>query len=421
MKTRKEKYLYKMYRLACFLMLVRFVTTEDNPFSPLSAFYIDPLFTSNVEDVSAHYPDISHESIEQIKNQPCGQWITSIHDIGYDESDHVYVIYNLPNRDCNSVSSNGHLCCNETCWDGCTIACQRGFTDCSQATQKYHDFIDEMCHRFHPLTKKIIILEPDAVANCASNLGNNGCTESTCAVYKENLKYAIDRMSVMENTFIYLDIGHGNWMGWENNIRNFVEWIHDLDLSKIRGFSINVSNYQDLGIPCQYHNVTRYSDFLNYCLHHQRDPCCKDPCNRLVRNNACNNENNFIHIVSWHIRSASRYRFASPDGAPRFVVDTSRNGESAKDCDVWCNNRMAALGSFPSINTSMPMIDAFFWIKNPGFSDGCLINDHCRECSRYDKDCNRGPVNMGYYDDDQCPSESGVWYSQQLYDLVRNI
>lgn len=410
-----------MYLFGFFvLMLVRIVTTEDNPFNPISTFYIDPDFTSNVENILVHYPDISYQYIERVKNQPYGQWITSINDIGYDESDHVYVIYNLPNRDCNAVSSNGGLCCNETCRDGCTIDCQQGFTDCSQATQEYHDFIDEICYRFHPITKKIIILEPDAIANCVSNLGNNGCTESTCAVYKDNLNYAIDRISLIENTFIYLDIGHGNWMGWENNIRNLVNWIRDLNLSKIRGFSINVSNYQNMGIPCSYPNATRYNDFMNFCVPKQQDPCCKDPCNRLNRHNACNNEYNFIQIVSWYIQSESNYRFASPDGTPRFVVDTSRNGESVTDCEVWCNNRLAALGSFPSINTPIPMIDAFFWIKNPGFSDGCLINDHCKECSRYDKDCDRTMINMGFYYHDQCPPESGVWYPQQFYNLVKN-
>jgi cellulose 1,4-beta-cellobiosidase len=392
--------------------------TENNPFSPISAFHIDPGFTSRVEEISMLYPDVPHQYIERIKKQPCGQWITSVNDIEYDESDHVYVIYNLPNRDCNSVASNGDLCCNDKCKGTCTIACQQGFTDCSQATRVYQEFIDEVSYRFHPIAKKIIILEPDAIPNCASNLGINGCTISTCSMYKENIRYAINRMSLVENTFIYLDIGHGNWMGWENNLRNLVNWIKDLDLSKIRGFSINVSNYQNMGIPCEYRNVSAYNDFLAYCRH-QQDPCCRDPCNRIARHNACNNENNFIQIVSWVMRSG--YRFASADGTPRFVVDTSRNGgDSTTACDEWCNNRLATLGSFPSVETTMPMIDAFFWIKNPGFSDGCLINNRCKECSRYDKDCDRSPVNMGYYYYEQCPPESGQWFTQQFYNLVKN-
>ena len=42
------------------------------------------------------------------------------------------------------------------------------------------------------------------------------------------------------------------------------------------------------------------------------------------------------------------------------------------DCSSWCNVRGAATGVRPTAVTPMPhLLDAFFWIKAPGTSDGC--------------------------------------------------
>lgn len=41
------------------------------------------------------------------------------------------------------------------------------------------------------------------------------------------------------------------------------------------------------------------------------------------------------------------------------------------DCANWCNIRGAGVGHFPTVDTGNPMIDAYFWLKTPGESDGC--------------------------------------------------
>jgi endoglucanase len=52
-----------------------------------------------------------------------------------------------------------------------------------------------------------------------------------------------------------------------------------------------------------------------------------------------------------------------------FVIDTGRNGLGPYG-DEWCNPPGRALGRRPTNVTGDSRIDAFLWIKQPGFSDG---------------------------------------------------
>ena len=56
-------------------------------------------------------------------------------------------------------------------------------------------------------------------------------------------------------------------------------------------------------------------------------------------------------------------------GATHFVIDTSRNGLGPVASE-WCNPAGRALGSAPTVNTGLSLLDAYLWIKYPGESDG---------------------------------------------------
>jgi cellulase/cellobiase CelA1 len=59
----------------------------------------------------------------------------------------------------------------------------------------------------------------------------------------------------------------------------------------------------------------------------------------------------------------------------RYVVNTAFNGRGPQvrhGFHVWCNPRGRALGPLPTTQTHAPHADAFFWLGNPGVSDG-----HC--------------------------------------------
>lgn len=62
-------------------------------------------------------------------------------------------------------------------------------------------------------------------------------------------------------------------------------------------------------------------------------------------------------------------------GGVRFVVDTSRNGAGraprpADGTPEWCNPPDRLLGTAPTLDTGIPLVDGLLWIKRPGESDG---------------------------------------------------
>ncbi|MHA3702420.1 glycoside hydrolase family 6 protein [Jatrophihabitans sp. YIM 134969] len=77
------------------------------------------------------------------------------------------------------------------------------------------------------------------------------------------------------------------------------------------------------------------------------------------------------------VRSALRTRFGLTD--PRFVVDTSRNGNATWD-GTWCNPAGRRLGVPPALYVDATGLDATLWVKQPGTSDG---------------DCGNGPGSYG--------------------------
>jgi endoglucanase len=58
-------------------------------------------------------------------------------------------------------------------------------------------------------------------------------------------------------------------------------------------------------------------------------------------------------------------------GGKHFIIDTSRNGLGPyQGQNNWCNPPGRALGPKPTANTASPLVDAYYWLKRPGESDG---------------------------------------------------
>ncbi len=62
------------------------------------------------------------------------------------------------------------------------------------------------------------------------------------------------------------------------------------------------------------------------------------------------------------------YQISALVGGKHFVIDTSRNGLGTDG--QWCNPTGRALGTKPTTQTGVPLVDAYLWIKSPGESDG---------------------------------------------------
>jgi len=79
-----------------------------------------------------------------------------------------------------------------------------------------------------------------------TNLNVAKCS-GAAATYKSSVTYAIKRLN-LPNVSMYLDAGHGGWLGWAANIGPAAEMFGDLykaagSPAAVRGLATNVANY----------------------------------------------------------------------------------------------------------------------------------------------------------------------------------
>jgi endoglucanase len=140
-----------------------------------------------------------------------------------------------------------------------------------------------------------------------------------------------DAVSVLRGKTVYLDAGHSGWQP----ATTMAARLQQAGIQDARGFALNVSNFQTTASEVAYGRA-----------------------------------------------------IAAQVGKP-FVIDTGRNGAGSNG--EWCNPPGRALGRRPTNVTGDSLIDAFLWIKQPGFSDG---------------PCNGGPA-------------PGAWWADYALGLAR--
>jgi endoglucanase len=173
-----------------------------------------------------------------------------------------------------------------------------------------------------------VILEPDALSELSCLSGEQQST------YYSLLTYAVQTLSA-QGVAVYLDAGHSGWQSAETMAAR----LKQADLAGARGFALNVSNFDATSSEVTYGEAIAHA----------------------------------------------------AGGSPHFIVDTSRNGRGGVGGE-WCNPPGRGLGVDPTASTGNAMVDAFFWIKTPGQSDGA---------------CNGGP-------------SAGQWWSSYALELARN-
>lgn len=349
-----------------------------NPFEG-AAFYVDGQYTQKVQSSAALAPELQKQ-MAIVQNQPTALWLDRIAAVEQlprwladaqsqsktlgKETVPVVVVYNLPNRDCAAKASNGELSIEEG------------------GEQRYRsDYIDVIAEHLSrvPDQRVAIVLEPDSLPNMISNLGVEKCAVSQ-DVYLHSVAYAISKLS-LPNVSIYLDAAHAGWLGWEANQRRMVDLVLEvLDMaggpSRIRGFASNVANYNAIS-----------GDFGK----------------RLEPSNPAGNELDYV-------RSFLGVLEEKGVSGKAFLVDTSRNGQA----DVrtrwgnWCNIKGAGLGERPAIAPSAG-VDAYFWVKPPGDSDGTAD----RAAVRFDENCASSDAAAG-------APEAGQWFHDYFVELVKN-
>jgi endoglucanase len=175
------------------------------------------------------------------------------------------------------------------------------------SNEAYEQFINAMAQGIAG-RKTVVILEPDALAEltCLSAEGQ--------ASYYTLLSYAVKHLSESPAVSVYLDAGNSTWQPAATMASRLLK----ADVAGARGFSLNVSNF----------NTTAA-------------------------------ETTYGQAISADLATGSH-----------FIIDTSRNGQGPTSGGEWCNPPGRGLGTPPTSQTANPLIDAYFWIKRPGESDG---------------------------------------------------
>lgn len=124
----------------------------------------------------ADHPEIK-DKLQKVRDIGAANWIDSMANISKMEpilqgaqgkTDVVmFVIYDLPNRDCDAGASNGEItCADNTCSEGLN----------TYKTQ-YVDKVVEILKKY-PDVPVVAIIEPDSLPNLATNMSNPKCSQA---------------------------------------------------------------------------------------------------------------------------------------------------------------------------------------------------------------------------------------------------
>eukprot|EP00833_Pecoramyces_ruminatium_P018779 jgi/Orpsp1_1/1192811/evm.model.d7180000096050.1 len=239
----------------------------------------------------------------------------------------VFVVYDLPGRDCHALASNGELLANDS--------------DMERYKSEYIDVIEKhlKTYKSQPV---VLIVEPDSLANLVTNLDSTPACRDSEKYYTDGHAYLIQKFGVLPHVAMYLDIGHAFWLGWDDNREKagkvYAKVISSGKPGKVRGFTDNVANYT----PWEDPTLSRGPE---------------------TEWNPCPDEKRYLEAMHKDFKAAGIE-------SVYFVCDTSRNGKKVdrKHPGEWCNQTGVGVGARPQANpvSGMDYLDAFYWIKPLG-------------------------------------------------------
>src|SRR5215469_13193476 len=148
------------------------------------------------------------------------------------------VIYDLPNRDCAALASNGELSIGKN------------------GLERYeHDYINPIARilsKFeHTNIRVIAVIEPDSLPNLVTNLSDPKCAHANSSgAYVHGVQYALDKLHAIPNVYNYVDIAHEAWLGWPSNMSVAVSLYKSVisgtkaGFRSADGFISDTANYQ---------------------------------------------------------------------------------------------------------------------------------------------------------------------------------
>jgi cellulase/cellobiase CelA1 len=363
-------------------------THLDNPFVG-ATFYRNVDYVASVNAAADLQGGALANQMRQVANYSTFVWLDSIDAVngtnGYPRSlaGHLnaavsqganavgIVVYDLPNRDCSALASNGEL-----------LIAQNGL---NRYKTEYIDAIyNTISQPQYSNLRIIMVIEPDSLPNLVTNLSFAKCAEAqSTGAYVQGVQYAIGKLRALSNTYAYIDVAHAAWLGWPSNFGPFVTLLKQVGVgitggnSKVDGFISNTANYNPVDEPYMDANTMVSGQPVRSLQgwYDWNDYIDEQPYIIALRNALITGTDAYPTSVGVII-DTSRNGWGGtsrPTAASTSTVLSTFVMESRIDKRIhkgnWCNQNGAGIGARPTANP-LTGIDAFVWVKPPGESDG---------------------------------------------------
>jgi endoglucanase len=345
---------------------------------------------------------------------------STLREANAERAEPVLVLYNIPGRDCGSYSAGG-----------------------AENTAAYETWIDAIAAAIGS-QKAVIVLEPDSLADLPSDCGYDptqvNIPQATADRYTQ-INYALTTLETGSQTLVYLDAGNSHWQAVPVMTTRLVQ----AGLPQAQGFFTNVSNYNLNSYE------TKYDTWISECMAFANNPA--DGGWRLGNYSYCASQYyspvgtvDPDNIATWgYTDEWYQQNLGTAEPTTHFLIDTSRNGQGPLDATIyanapydqpasviqtltsgsWCNPPARGLGTHPTANTGVALLDAYLWVKTPGQSDGtCDAAGGARAWNYADYTQPTWPTDaadQALFDplwglDDPA---AGAWFPQQALDLAQ--
>jgi cellulose 1,4-beta-cellobiosidase len=340
------------------------------------------------------------------------------------------VIYDLPDRDCDALASNGEL----------SIA-NNGL---SYYEHSYIDPIAQVLSDYeHTNLRVVAVIEPDSLPNLVTNASVANCAAANSSgAYTSGIEYALNKLHAIPNVYNYMDIAHSAWLGWPANMTPAVslykqvasattDGVHSVD-----GFISDTANTIPVHEPYLTATETEDGNPVDSAQFYSYDPYIDE----------------FTYDQAMYASLVSA-GFPSTIG---MLIDTSRDGwgdpslrptsacpnNISSSCSTtaafvngskvderpfrgdWCNPENAGIGALPQANpdSTFPHLYAYVWVKPPGESDGTYPaysgtgDPHC------DPNGTQTDGSGNTYPTDAIPDSppAGHWFPVEFQQLVQD-
>nr|WP_103960287.1 glycoside hydrolase family 6 protein [Nonomuraea solani] len=334
------------------------------------------------------------------------------------------VIYNLPNRDCSALASNGEL-----------LIAQNGF---NRYKAEYIDPIAAIMRDSAYANLRIVtIIEPDSLPNLVTNLNAfEKCREANGAGgYRDGVRYALNQLHAITNVYTYIDAAHHAWLGWDSNFNPSVNLFHETvagataGVDSVDGFIVNTANTSATTEPYFTINSTvngtsvRQSKWVDWNWYIDEQTFATALRNALVAKGFRQGLGMLIDTSRNGWGGSAR-----PTGPSTSTILEDFVNQSRVDRRIhagnWCNQSGAGMGTRPTASPAAGF-DAYVWIKPPGESDGASRDIPNDEGKKFDRMCDptyTGNSLNGNNMSGALPDAplSGQWFSAQFRQLLAN-